>query len=301
MFPSFVTVVLWSFCVVCANRAVRLVGSAAANLSRLALATVLLALWAYLFGKGLQGVGLLYFVLSGVVGFGFGDIAGYEALPRIGSRLTILLAQCLAAPFAALVEWLWLGTALSGAQMACGAAILAGVAIAVAPSDQFEIDREHLWAGVGFGVLACFGQGGGAVLSRKAYQLVESAGQTIDGGTAAFQRIIGGLGLVFVFFVLVELRGRRSANNVESNNKRPWERAWPWIVAHTLTGPVIGVSCYQWALATTPSGVVLPIIATTPLAVIPFAYFIEHDRPRRRSLVGGVIAVAGGVALTLVK
>jgi len=37
------------------------------------------------------------------------------------------------------------------------------------------------------------------------------------------------------------------------------------------------------------------------LAVIPFAYFIEGDRPSRRSLVGGAIAVAGAVALALVK
>ena len=41
--------------------------------------------------------------------------------------------------------------------------------------------------------------------------------------------------------------------------------------------------------------------ATTPLLVIPFAYFIEHDCPHVRSLIGGAIAVAGAVALTLVK
>ena len=59
--------------------------------------------------------------------------------------------------------------------------------------------------------------------------------------------------------------------------------------------------CYQWALATTPSGIVLPISTTTPLAVIPLAYKLEGDRPRVSSLVGGVIAVAGVVALTVVR
>jgi drug/metabolite transporter (DMT)-like permease len=45
---------------------------------------------------------------------------------------------------------------------------------------------------------------------------------------------------------------------------------------------------------------VLPIVATLPLAVIPFAYRFEGDRPGWQSVVGGAIAVAGVVALTLV-
>jgi drug/metabolite transporter (DMT)-like permease len=71
-------------------------------------------------------------------------------------------------------------------------------------------------------------------------------------------------------------------------------------VVNAVCGPVIGVSCYQWALATTPSGLVLPIVATTPLVIVPFSYLIEGERPSRRSLVGGAIAVSGAVALTLV-
>src|SRR5439155_16305402 len=134
------------------------------------------------------------------------------------------------------------------------------------------------------------------VLSRKAYQVAIAAGQHIDGGTAAYQRIIGGLGLVIAFFILLQVKNRN-----EDRAQRDWQHAWPWIVTHTLTGPTVGVSCYQWALATTPSGIVLPIIATTPLLVIPFAYFIEHDCPHVRSLIGGAVAVAGAVALTLVK
>jgi len=54
-------------------------------------------------------------------------------------------------------------------------------------------------------------------------------------------------------------------------------------------------------LFTTPSGIVLPIVATTPLVIVPLAYWIEGERPTRRSLVGGVVAVVGAVALTLVR
>jgi drug/metabolite transporter (DMT)-like permease len=82
---------------------------------------------------------------------------------------------------------------------------------------------------------------------------------------------------------------------------RPGNRRWLWTLANGLAGPVAGVGCYQWALATTPSGIVLPIAATAPLLSIPIAFWLEGDRPTVRSLIGGVMAVAGCIVLTLVS
>ena len=45
----------------------------------------------------------------------------------------------------------------------------------------------------------------------------------------------------------------------------------------------------------------LPIVATAPLVIVPMSYWFENERPSRRSLVGGVIAVTGVVALTLAR
>ena len=39
----------------------------------------------------------------------------------------------------------------------------------------------------------------------------------------------------------------------------------------------------------------LPIVALTPLTIIPFSMWFEKERPTLRSLVGGAIAVAGAV------
>jgi drug/metabolite transporter (DMT)-like permease len=72
------------------------------------------------------------------------------------------------------------------------------------------------------------------------------------------------------------------------------------VLLNALAGPTLGVACFQWALRSTPSGIVLPIVATTPLAVIPFTYYLENDRPGIRSLAGGALAVAGVAGLTLV-
>lgn len=308
MTASFLTALFFALSALFATRTTRLVGGTNANFCRQWVAIGLLALWAHgSHGSGLHGSGLPWFVLSGIVGFGFGDLAMYCALPLIGSRLTALMVQCLAAPFAAALEWLWLGTTLTPYQLACGAVILLGVALAIAPSRLARpdsaaaagesVDRARL-TGLAYGLIAAVGQAGGAVLSRKANLLSRAGGLSIDGGTAAYQRLIGGLLVVSGALLFTRLRpGSAPAERTPGR----WKAAWPWIIANGLAGPVIGVSCYQWALATTPSALVLPIVALTPLVVIPFAYFMEHERPSVRSLLGGALAVAAAAALARIK
>jgi len=130
MLPAFLTTVLWAISAVSANRMTRLIGGIEANFWRITLATLLLAVWAHGFGQGLSGQAFPYFLLSGFVGFGLGDLALYQALPRIGSRLSIMIVHCLATPFAAVTEWWWLGTSLGVIQIGCSATILLGVSLA---------------------------------------------------------------------------------------------------------------------------------------------------------------------------
>ena len=196
-----------------------------------------------------------------------------------------------------MVEWLWFGTTLSVAQIVAGIAILTAVAMALAPKNHVHLDRAHLYRGSIFGVLAAIGQGGGAVLSRKAFLVTALAGERVDGGTAAYQRILGGVGVAAIYFVLLRVRDRHTRDK----HCREWRKSWPWVLINVLGVLVLGVSCYQWALSTTPSGIVLPIVATTPLAVMPIAYRVEGDRPAGQSIIGGMIAVAGVIALTLVR
>lgn len=300
MLFAFLTTLLWSFSAIFARRLVDALGSTLANFTRLILATALLAVWAIARGRGFEGDGFSWYLLSGVVGFGLGDIALYFALARIGSRLTILLTQCLAAPLAAVVEWVWLDTALTPLEMLFGGGVLTGVSLALIPKDNRQIPKPALWSGIGFGVIAALGQGLGAVISRKAYVLSTASGVEIDGGTAAFQRILGGIvcGALAWWF----LRHRA--------DERPWpaltaalrtRRFNLTLLAATLCGPVLGVGCYQWALATAPSGVVLPIVALCPIAIIPFSWWLEGDRPKLRSLLGGAFAVACAAGLAMAR
>jgi drug/metabolite transporter (DMT)-like permease len=52
---------------------------------------------------------------------------------------------------------------------------------------------------------------------------------------------------------------------------------------------------------TQKTSIVLPIVATTPLAVMPLAHYLEGDKITWRTLLGGILAVAGVIGLTCVK
>jgi drug/metabolite transporter (DMT)-like permease len=298
MLGAFLTTIFFSLSVIFANRSITAVGLTRANLGRLLVALICLGAYAHTFGHGMGGAGRDWFLLSGLIGMGLGDLASFNALPLLGSRLAILMGQCLAVPIAILAERLWLGTRLTAGQFTWGAVILAGVALALMPTPQSPPRVRVRPIGFLWGVLSAAGQGLGAVVSRRAAEAATRVGESVDSITAAYQRIVGGLVITAAFFTLRALLRRDRAPETPVP---PPARNYVWIVVNAVCGAVIGVSCYQWALATTPSGIVLPIVATTPLVIIPFSYLLEGERPSRRSLAGGAIAVAGAVALALAR
>jgi len=313
MFASFLAAFFFALNATCASHSVRGLGPVRANLGRLVVAAVALGLFAHTLGHGFASASLGWFLLSGIIGMGIGDLGVYGALPLLGSRLTVLMTQCLAAPIAALGEWLWLGTRLTAAQIAWGLVILAGVAFAISPSTSSPPRVRVRPVGFLFGLLAAAGQGFGALVSRKGVTVADAAGEAahnaVFGLTAAYHRILAGLVFIALWFLVLRLLNRLppapvvAANpaGLAASERSEDGRVKFWILANGLAGPVAGVGCYQWALATTPSGLVLPIAATAPLLSIPIAFWLEGDRPTRRSLVGGIVAVAGCIALTLAR
>jgi drug/metabolite transporter (DMT)-like permease len=361
MIGALLATVLFSLSAITATRTAKVMGGTEANFWRLTIAMILLAVYAHVFGYGISGVAFQTFLISGCVGFGIGDVALFQALPRIGTRLSILMVNCLAAPIAAMIEWLWLGTTLSGVEMVCAAVILGGVALALAPGENpnvAPVPPRQFTLGIIAGSIAALGQGGGAVLSRRGFEIARLAAQNIDALTATYQRIIGGviiagacLLVVKRRFVLDEFRAgctklgilfqtrssrgtgqqkgassplpsppsdgtegelpkldaalefRVDAKSIhESKDWRlKWRRGWIWILLNALAGPTFGVSCYLWGLKTTKTAIVLSIVAITPLVAIPLTAWLEGERPRKRSIIGGIVAVAGVVALVLMR
>jgi drug/metabolite transporter (DMT)-like permease len=301
MVAALLTTLLFAISAICGHRTATRLGGVEANFWRICSAFLFLAVWANLFGTGTAGKAFPIFVLSGLAGIGLGDTAYFQALPRLGSRRTVLLTQCLTAPCAAMIEWLWLGTKLNPAEIFSIAVILAGVAIAMTPGEHLKIAPRHLWPGVLTSAIAAMGGALGAVLSRKAYAIAHAAGEHPDPGTTGYQRVVGGAVALGLVFLIVKWRHARKrgddAQMMDSFSPREKLRLWPWVLANSLAGQTVGVSCMQWALETTPTGIVTAIIAMTPIVMLPLARMFEGEKITARELGGGFVAIAGVIGL----
>jgi drug/metabolite transporter (DMT)-like permease len=301
MFAALLTTLLYATSAICGYRTARQIGGTEANFWRITLATIFLTIWAFTWGTGFAGVPG-WFMLSGLFGIGLGDSAYFQALPRLGSRRTVLMTQCLIAPFAALIEWVWLGTRLNLPEILCIVIILAGVAIALAPDDHVKISHRD-WR---IGIIACgfaaFGGAMGSVIIRKAYVELAGMGLTVDAGTTGYQRVLGGIIIPTLALFLFKWRSAHAhgplfARETIEISIQKWRPLWPWVLANALAGQTLGVTCMQWALKTTQAAVVAAIIATTPLFLLPMTRLVEKEKIGLRALLGAVVAVGGVIGL----
>jgi drug/metabolite transporter (DMT)-like permease len=303
MAAALLAALLFSISAICGYRSSRQIGGAEANFWRISIAAICLALWAHIFGDGLSGAAFPLFVVSGFFGIGLGDTGYFQALPRLGSRRAVLLTQCFIPLFAILIEWLWLGTKLTAAQLFCVATILTGVAVALAPSDHAKIAPRQLWIGIFFAAFAGLCSAYGAVLSRKAYFVAHAAGEFPDPGTTGYQRVLGGLLIPAIILIVAKSRSARAHGGIFEEktfhvSREKWRRIWPWVLGNSLAGQTLGVTCVQWALEKIPTGIVMAVVATTPIVLLPMTRIVEKEKIGIRSLVGAMIAVAGVIGLT---
>ena len=308
MLPAIITTLLWSYCLLPARQSIAQIGENAANFWRLMLAVVVtgvIAQWGGLrFGNEVFG----WFFLSGIIGFGFGDVGTFFALPRIGSRLTLLMSQCVAAPLAGMAEWLWLGTRINIFQILAITVILLGTTLALFPEHEKEHAAQRKYtSGILFGLLSAVGQSMGAVFSRKAFSVLDAStslvkserigGYILLGTTAGYERLLGGILIAGSFWLISRYHAPWQTPAQEDRRNDSFIQKTKNVFLHAATGPILGIICFQWALATTPSAIVQPIVAMSPLAVMPMTYFHEGDRPTPRAISGTVIAVAGVILL----
>jgi len=294
MIPAVLAATLFAVSAVVSQRSSRIYGAVPANFYRMAIACTVLGLitWAVDASRGapsFHGETFRQFLLSGLVGYGIGDIALFLAYARLGSRLTILINWCSAALFAAAGDWFLRDHALTLPQGAAVCCILAGLVTALWPSEK----TRHPAAGVFFAIIAGVGMGMGTVLSGQAIDTARALQVEVHAISQTFQRSLAGVAAAALAFLLVKYLPQRRAADAE----RKWRHKPFWLLSTALCGPVLGVACYQWALTVTGSStIVVAIASTSTLLVIPLARLTEKDKPRARQLAGSLMAAAGVIA-----
>ena len=299
MLPAILTSVFFALSGVTGQKTAVRLGSLWGNFIRLFIAVVVLGILVWGFSpKSIRAEPFSWFFISGMVGFGIGDIALFLAYERIGSRLSILLNLCLAPVFALFLEWLWLGNGVTALTVLAVLVILTGVVMAIRPGAGFR-QRMERHGNFGLGILAAItaglGQGSGAVISRKAESIVRVMHMEVDGVSAAFQRVVAGWVIAGIAVAIVKFLGPRE---LSGRWRSPFQKGvMPWLLGASLFGPVIGVSFFQWALQTRESGVVLAIVSITPIVMMPMAALTEGDHPRKTAVAGAFVAVSGVILL----
>ena len=293
---AIITAVLFAFSAIFNTRITKLMDALFANFFRLLIACLILGLLTATFQpESFHPEASAWLLLSGAIGFGIGDIALFAAFSRIGSRLTILINFSLGAIIGALADWMLLDDSIGAGKCLSIVIILGGLAIALLSSKGKGSRQGSFRFGIMAALIAGVGQGLGSSISRYAEPLAEASGITIGGISQAFQRVTAGL-FCLTLVCLWKYSRRKFAPAAANKATIAW-----WLVLAAIFGPVLGVSCFQQSLKTLTSGEAMAITATSPLLLIPLAYFFEGERIRAGSLIGALFGVGGVIAMALIR
>ena len=305
MLPALLSTFLFALTAVCATQAAVLLGGIRANLGRLLVAVVLLAIWAHAWGNGWGGGQFERLFLAGAIGFGLGGLCMFQAFPRIGSTLSLLVVECAAAVSTAGLSWWFLGAALTPLQIVSGLVSIGGVLVGLAPFRLPDLPRRTLIAGAVYAAVASVGQGISWTLSKSAFLRIEAAGDALEPLSAAYQRLLGGVtvALIAAFLAWAIRVGRRDLRERASTgvDPEPWSvRARFWVVTNALARPVFGVGCVLWAIREVGNpGIVQAVVATATLVSVPMARRLEFRRLRSNYYLGAGLSILGTAGLIL--
>lgn len=302
----------WTFSALFFEFAGKKIGSLIVNILRLIFAFFLLGTMLFIttgsyFPQNADTNAWIWMVLSGLVGFVFGDLCLFYSYLIITARFSQLL-MTLAPPFAALFGWLLLGETLSPMGFAGMAVTLLGIAISVlkrgagnhdttqgiagklSPNLKLHLPVKGLLLGIG----AALGQGLGIVLSKQGMNYYSISAQGTDVAqyipfAATQMRIISGI-IGFALIILLSGRTRQLIDGLK--NKKGLSATF----AGSIFGPFIGVSLSLMAVQYTNTAIASTIMATTPIIILIPYVFIYKKKITFVELLGAVLSV-GGVAL----
>ena len=298
---SLVVAFSWTITALCSEVASKRLGALQLNVIRMLLSLLLLGatLWVFtgfplpLYADAAAWTWLL---LSGLVGYVFGDYCLFNSYVLIGSRFGQLF-MTLAPPTAAFASWILLGEHLH-LQAWLGMAItLLGIGMSVlnkgSKESHHKVELKLPVKGVLFGIGAGVGQGLGLVLSKVGMTYYEAGvpegmdavDDLLPFASTFIRAIAGSMGFLFV----VAWRKEFFTLPIALKDKPGMKAA----IGATLTGPFIGVSLSLMAVQYTEAGIASTLMALVPVLIIWPAHVLFKQTVKPLEIVGAVISVIG--------
>lgn len=287
---------VWTLSSLASAKGARHLGGISANLLRLLLVLPLLVIASVVIGTvpwnaGHQ-VGSEWFWWSGVVGMGVCDILMLSAYARLGARVTTLVVNSCAAPLAAVFGWFALNEHPTGIQALIMVIIIAAVAVVLRPRSLSKIDAVGVICALGSAISFA----GASVMSRIGFVQAAAADMPIHWLDSTIVRVVAGVLLCLAVFIVAGIVAR-----AWRDGPGRWRQAMPWLAINAVLGPGIGLSCYQWALSSSTAAEVHAVVAVLPVLVLAATWMLGEERPDPPAIIGTVVAVAGVVALGLLR
>jgi drug/metabolite transporter (DMT)-like permease len=284
-FAALLTACFWTVTSLSFESASKKIGSVVVNILRLIIGFIFLSIFTLLY-RGLifpvdaDSGNWFWLVLSGLVGFVFGDLFLFKSYTLIGSRFAMLI-MTLVPPITAFFGFLILGEKLTMFNFFGMTLAFLGIAIAIF-SRNGKGDRLSLKLSPR-GILYAFG---GAVGQALGLILSKLGIRDYDPFAATQIRILAGIA-GFAFLVTVLRRWNTVAAAVLNR---------PAMLPTTMGaffGPFLGVSFSLISIKFTEAGIASTIMALVPVLIILPAVVIYRQKVTFAEVAGAIISVAG--------
>ncbi len=305
--------VLWTISALASEVGSRRLGVAVVNVWRLGLALLFsaLLLWGVIglpYPVFASSSTWLWLLLSGFVGYFFGDWCLFNSYLVIGSRMGQLF-MTLAPMFTAIAAWIMIGQTLSWSALIAMCVTLLGIAVSVLGRDtDHHVQVSLPLRGILFGIGAALGQGVGLVLSKigvDSYTVdltphlsdLSASGGILSGClpvetldvvpfAANMIRCVAGAGCFALW-----LAASGHASDMRSSLHQ--HRGMLAMLVAVFAGPLFGVGFSLMAVQYTAAGIASTIMATTPIIILLPSRWLFHQPITQAAVIGALVSVAG--------
>jgi drug/metabolite transporter (DMT)-like permease len=288
---AILTAVFWTVTALSFEAASKRIGSLAVNLFRLLVGFVFLCIFTYFYRGFLFPVDAgrdtwLWLLLSGLVGFVFGDLCLFQAFVVIGARISMLI-MALAPPITVLISWIILGETMTLWNFAGMAVTMTGIAIVVLTRDARGDNIRNivplkfnfpLW-----GLLLAFG---GAVGQSLGLVLSKYGMKGYDPFASSQIRVLAG---IFGFSVIVTMMRQWKDLGAAVKLRKPMIQ----LSTGAFFGPFLGVSFSLLAVQHANMGVAATLMSIVPIMIIPPSMLLNKEKVTAKEIIGAIVAVTG--------
>ena len=237
---------------------------------------------------------IIWSMLSGVVGYFFGDWCLLKGYLIIGARYGQLI-MTLAPLFAAFFAFTFLHQTLTWQNLLAMLVTLSGIAIALlGKGESNKISLQLPLKGVLFMLGSALGQGLGLVLSKKGLDLyINDMPQHLLPSVSMYMpfsanliRCFAGL-LCFGSWLIIRKEMGAFTHSVKDS------KGMSMTVVAVICGPLIGVGFSLMAVQYTAAGIASTIMSLTPILILIPAKFVFKQTIGIKSIIGAIVSFLG--------